>query len=378
MKLFGSTFAFAAALILVVPALLRAQTGPDAAVLERIRIPKDVDAILVPVTFKESTYSFLLDTGATNSVFDASLRPELGQTIGLGEATTATGTVKVDLFASVSATIGDMPIQTSSRLATLDLRGVRETTGYDVRGILGMDVLSQYVIRIDWGKGELAFTQTRGSDQGTPLDITLDKSCPSIRARLAAWKDETFLIDTGCIGATGSLRRSVYQDLAAHGLLKDTMTGTTVSASGKVKTNAGRLKEISLGEHSHKNVLFSAGNQNLLGLSFLSRYVVTFDFPDRKMYLKRGAMYDRPELEDFSGLSLVSRNQKVIVESVRTGSAADRRGIRPQDELATLEGRPAPRLRLFGIRHLFCEKGRKVLMTIKRNGKEYTAEITLQ
>ena len=89
-------------------------------------------------------------------------------------------------------------------------------------------------------------------------------------------------------------------------------------------------------------------------------------------------MFSRPEVEDFSGLSLVWRNDKVIVETVRTGSAGHRRGIQPQDEIATLDGRPAPRLRLFGIRHLFCEKGRKVVLTIKRNGKEYAAEMTLQ
>src|SRR5215471_12403369 len=72
-------------------------------VLERFDVAKDGDALIVPVEFQGKTYRFLLDTGASVTVFDTSLEPQLGQTVGEAWAKGPRGKKLVKLYASPKA-----------------------------------------------------------------------------------------------------------------------------------------------------------------------------------------------------------------------------------------------------------------------------------
>ena len=48
-------------------------------VFAEFKIAKGGDPILLPVTFKEKEYLFLLDTGSSHTAFDTSFKHELGE-----------------------------------------------------------------------------------------------------------------------------------------------------------------------------------------------------------------------------------------------------------------------------------------------------------
>jgi hypothetical protein len=56
--------------------------------------------------------------------------------------------------------------------------------------------------------------------------------------------------------------------------------------------------------------------QNVLGLGFWSTCVVTFDFPNDVMYLKKNEHWRRQNDVDLSGLHLVRVDGKVVVFSI--------------------------------------------------------------
>jgi hypothetical protein len=49
------------------------------------------------------------------------------------------------------------------------------------------------------------------------------------------------------------------------------------------------MENASLAEFNHRDLIFAKQKENLLGLTFLSRYIVTFDFPSGRVYLKKAS-----------------------------------------------------------------------------------------
>lgn len=118
--------------------------------------PED-DFLLVPVRIGAKEYPFVLDTGCTVSVFDASFRPCLGQRIGTETMHDAAGkSMTIDLYSAPDARVGSLPME-KHPIACLDLTKMREAAGRDIYGFLGMDFLKDRIIAIDFDKGCLDF-----------------------------------------------------------------------------------------------------------------------------------------------------------------------------------------------------------------------------
>ena len=115
---------------------------------ERFEVLPFGDAILLPVRIGDETHSFLLDTGATASVFDRSIVS--GDAIDRHELQTGGGTLAVERFLAPQATIAGKSLTVQASVYALDLAQVRRASGLPIRGIVGMDFLRSRIVRIDF------------------------------------------------------------------------------------------------------------------------------------------------------------------------------------------------------------------------------------
>ena len=76
----------------------------DVNVLERFEILKDGEGLLLPVTFNDQQYMFMLDTGCSVSVYDKVLK--LGDPLGTVTADSPGGKKEIELFKAPSAHLG--------------------------------------------------------------------------------------------------------------------------------------------------------------------------------------------------------------------------------------------------------------------------------
>ncbi|MDB4285384.1 PDZ domain-containing protein [bacterium] len=61
-----------------------------------------------------------------------------------------------------------------------------------------------------------------------------------------------------------------------------------------------------------------------IGLGFLKRYHAMLDFPNRKLYLKRGLKSFKRDREDKSGIKLINDNGHLVIGLIdKRGPAAD-------------------------------------------------------
>jgi hypothetical protein len=199
---------------------------------------------------------FMLDTGATSTVFDKSLEPKLGKCLGTAPTTGWSGTGgKARLYAAPKLYLGNTRLMTGSRISTGN------------PGILGMDCLKHYCIQLDFEAGKIRFLnpdQARAIELGKAFPLVLKGNLPFIHhVGLLGGLDTNLLIDLGC-RIDGLGEKSAIKGLAEF--LPD------CAWDGETYTNLA----VAAVEHA-----------NVLGLSFFARHLVTLNFPKRTMYLKQ-------------------------------------------------------------------------------------------
>ncbi len=191
-----------------------------------------------------------------------------------------------------------------------------------------------------------------------------------IEADMAGSGPEKFRLDTARGGfGSGELRTALLEALVAKGKFKVAGEANATGVKGSLVNRVGKLDGFTLGRHTHRGLYFGESERNLLGLGYLSRFVVTFDFPGGRMYLAKGRHCDRPDALDMSGLHLLRIDGKVVVHSVDKGSPAAVSGIYPGDVILDIRDQQPPSLPLRSLRLALSEEGAEVNLTVLR-GRE--------
>jgi hypothetical protein len=345
----------------------------DANVLERFRIAKDGDCLLLPVKYGGKTYQFLLDTGSTCNMFDSSL--SLGKPTDEALVVGFGGAVRLRLYDAPEAAVGALSLKSADPVAAFDFTMFRQVTGHEVYGVIGMPFLGRHVVRVDFDRGELLVLKEPGRDRGQGFEVTYnERALPCLTAGVAGDKRHRFQLDTGYNG-TGNLATKPFDALLNDGGLKVVGTTLTQAISRTSRFRKGRLKQLSLGEFTLRGAVVSEADESYLGLGFCSRFVMTLDLANDKVYLKKGKEFGRADAYDLSGLHLLRKDGKVVVHSVDNQSPAEVAGLKAGDAVVKVDGTMAEELGLFHLRLLLSTEGKKFRVTISRDGTE--AELAL-
>ncbi len=370
-------------LVVVCVAALTAQPPPPPSALSPVRIPiatEDCAPIVVPVTIQEKQYLFLLDTGATHTIYDRSLRSLLGQRLAKDEASTPHGKVEVECCRPPAASLGGLPLPSASALV-YDLRRFREATGVEIVGVLGMDFLQHHVVEIDFDRGQLVLGPSPARRAAPGIPLTFRNSCPYLELA-SLGKGEELLVDTG-FGGHGSLslRSALYTTLCKAGRIQETALSSTALSIGKkvtAKTPGGCLASLSVGKLRIRDLNTTAElDRNMVGLGLLRRFRVTFDFPEEKLYLEPGKKIGQSDRTNHSGLLLLRRDGATVIEAVREGGPGAKSGLRARDVLLELNGARADRAPLSQLYNQLSTPGATVRARVRRGEKEIEATLRL-
>ena len=327
-------------------------------------------AILIPVKIGGQKYSFLLDTGSSHTIFDTSLRDKLGKPRRIIKTPTSGNPVVVQTFQSPAFSIGPFNLNSGDEVLCLDLRMLSLIDGRQISGVLGMDFLKHHVIQIDFDKVRLAFLQKVEASSislGQDFEIIYhQQGFTQIRGKILGQLDVDFIIDSGN-NSTGNLDSETFAVLLGNNNVQ--VSEALVSTpSGLVKKHQVRVGSLTIGPFKYRDLIFGEGNFNSLGLDFLSRHLVTFDFPKGRIYLKKGSQFNKIDEEDMSGLHLLRISGKTVVHSVDEASPAGNAGIIAGDVIVKVEGKEAQSYDMGHLRQLLkSEDGRSITMTIQRD-----------
>jgi hypothetical protein len=306
------------------------------------RVAKGGDPIMLPVEVGSRRYDFMLDTGSAVTSFDVSLKPLLGGRTGQLPLYTTIDRdpLEVKLFKAPPLSLGGGQ--------TLD--GVREVVCTDflarelfdvqrVYGVLGMDAVGRMIIQIDFDRGELSVLPSVPRNPGQELPIYLVLGVPSVRLAIGVPETPYFWLDTGdATPGSGTLDSRLFRSLLSSKQASVVGESTHRTAIRESRVRMARLSEFQIGDFNHRGLVFSEGSFNALSLEFLSRYVVTFDFPRRRVFMRPAKRHMDAERLDSSGLSLMKRGGDWIVTRTKENSAAEAAGLRKGDVLVEIDG----------------------------------------
>ena len=348
--------------------------------LEGFAISREVEPVVIPVTIAGKSYPFFVDSGAASTVFDTSLAPLLGEEIGRRSVQTPAGLREFQVAKPKAATVGRLPLCTDSPVLLLDLAQHREASGLDIRGCLGMDFLSRHVVRLDFDRGRFSLLRSAGQEAGRRLPLKMEGGRAWVEAGVTGTASpEWFLIDTGHVGLdSGRLHPELIRRLEQAGKLRPVGARTVETAGGRMEVKQGFVEGLKLGEFEHKGMLFTSTRDcNALSLEFCARYLATFDFPGGAVYLRPSSRHASEDQVGGSGLGILRRGGKTVVEGVRDGSPAAKAGLLKGDELLSIDGRKAHEGSIVALGRLLCGGGRTVRVVIRRGEEVREVALTL-
>jgi hypothetical protein len=242
-----------------------------------------------------------VDTGSEGTVFDKSLETKLGKRLDTTRMWNFGVKHKSAAYATPKLYLGSTLLRTGNTIFCTDLKQMLSGSDHPIKGILGMDCLHYYCIQLDFDAGKMRFLPPEQVDaaklgKAFPMTLTSYENSEGDFMRafisfgsLIGGKGTNLLVDTGyeVDGAleSGLFRRSLLeQRLRAEG-----------DAAGSQASGFMWFRQCVWNGATYTNLLignggsdFKRGNgENLIGLRFLARHLVTFDFPTRALYLKQ-------------------------------------------------------------------------------------------
>lgn len=350
-------------------------------ILDEFDIAKGGDLILVPVTIADKPYPFVLATNRDRTFVDIRLRHLLGNPLSTGDGNGPLAHWQE--FTPVPMKIGKTAFTAARALQCSDIaRPLREVSGHDVYGEVGLDFLRDRVVQIDFDNGKLrvfapdaVIPNPRGWVAHRMAGENVDQF-PAVIQKVVGYGWSGFMIDTSWTGpiAVGSHEMtSLVKDGAIIELgttMMDTYDGRRMARRG------GRMRGLTaLDCPPVPNLVAVDLGCSCVGLDYLSRFQLTLDFKRREVYLIPGAKFYEPVQDQWSGLNLALKNGVVTVIDVLAQSPADGVGIRALDVLVEVDQRPVSEYSLFQIRKLLS---RPVNHTVTLRRGERDVSVRLQ
>ena len=223
---------------------------------------------------------FGLDTGSSDTIIDKSLEQRLGKRLGETTLLHWSGDLKSGVYAAPRLYAQGTPLMTGGVIATFDLKEHSSSLGRPMMGILGMDCLRHYCIQLDFEALKVRFldrTHSNTNEWGKAFPLAVvgpDDARPVIRGNLL-----------GVIGARSQIDTGDYGDgWLAPGFFQQWTNQLKQAAKGGARFPDGVLAGETYPQLSLREADVACDG---IGLHFLARHLVTLDFPNRTMYLKR-------------------------------------------------------------------------------------------
>jgi hypothetical protein len=181
-------------------------------------------------------------------------------------------------------------------------------------GTIGIDILEHYCIQLDFQGGKVRFLKEQPAtkkDWGKPFSLTaLESGCFWIGDNLAGMENRmpgfvttpVSMVDTGCT-YDGWMTPDLFDQWSGQLPSNARTRLPTGILDGETYSNLLDLRGLGTsltetGDH---------GIANGLGLRFLARHLVTLDFPNRTVYLKRTSALPLPPKNFQAALRVLQR-----------------------------------------------------------------------
>jgi len=358
--------------------------------------------VCMPVRINRSLpLDFILDTGAAGiSCIDEIEAGKLKLEFGVKSSTSGAGEETVDSYRLGKVLLSLPGIDfVNPDLSTLPLKKLGPFWGKDIQGVIGGNILEQVVTEIDYANQAVHFYDPKDfhyNGPGERIPIAIYFKSPYVKAKISVAGiaepiEGLFLVDTGLRGMVinGPFHRRRGLVEKSPRTVKNTLG---FGIGGESRGMVGRVKSLSIGGITFNNpvVGFSLDRQGVLasgnfagaiGVTFLHRFRIIFNYAEKEMILEKNKFFAEPFEYDMSGIYFIAEGEnfdRIVVYNVLENSPAADAKLQKGDIIVSIDGRKAGSFTMEEIRRLFKSEGQKVRLTMERNGKTFAVTLILR
>ena len=373
---------------------------------KKVSIPFEIhnNLIVLPVTIDGMIQlNFILDTGVRSSIlFEKAITDALGAfyarkitILGAGQEKLVEALVATDLNMSLPGISGNGQ---SILVLMEDYLNLQNAIGFPVHGIIGYELFSRFIVEINYSSKIVTFHEPAHFKPKRSYDhlaIQVEDTKPYLMTSLKIGDEPSivgkFLIDTG---ASHAVVIHQHSDERFYLPEKNIESNLGKGLTGEIRGHLTRIKSFDIGKYeltdviasypdkeTYSDSLMSVERNGTIGGEMLSKFNLTFDYMNKRVYLKRNIRFRRTFGYNMSGLELTTSGRElehVFVAKVRKGSPGDLAGVLAGDKILAANGRVGKDLTIKFLYALFnLRDGKRVKLTIERQGEELTSEFHL-
>lgn len=394
--------------------------------------------IVISAEVNGKRLSFLLDTGIKTSMLfnlkvvdSVELRNiEMIKLRGLGEGNSINAMKSHGNYFKLKDIINpDMSLY----FITDDLFDLSAKMGIDIHGIIGGDLFSNFIVKIDYASEKLTFFKPDSYDPSKcrgcetfPLDFYNRKPFidATVENDLGKEVKVKLLIDSGGGDSLWLFPHSSPDLVVGENYFEDFLGK---GLNGNIMGKRSRIKKFKLGRFEFENAAVSypdstsmltmhanKDRNGTLGAEILKRFQVIMDYPNSQITLKKGRKYfNDPFLYNKSGMEIIYGGEMLVKENrtrlvpsdtketttitdifysygltykpsykislIRKESPAHYAGLREGDILLEINGKPAYNMKMDEIIYLLSQKeDKKIKLLIDRNGEHLRYDFQLR
>lgn len=263
--------------------------------------------------------------------------------------------------------------------------------GVRIDGMVGYETAARYLVTIDYAKSTMTLSLPKPGVRppGIAVPFVFDDTIPEFHGSIDGIP-AVFVVDTGS-------RQSLVVSspfVAKHDLTsryKPTVRGITgFGIGGPSRASLTRVKSVGIASIDVPNVIAALSTDTMgamadptisgnVGGGLLKRFTVTFDYRNQVMYLQKNADFTTGDINDRSGLVLVSGHSGIRAIGVLTGTPAARAGLHAGDLIVGVDQIAAADIGLAKVREILRgAPGTKVRLLVRTaSGQTRDATITL-
>nr|WP_271543308.1 aspartyl protease family protein [Pelobium sp.] len=349
-------------------------------------------------------YNFILDSGVGLIVItDPSLKDSLHlkylrkfEIKGLGEGRDIDAFLTPFLKIEIGSTIAE---SAAAAVLDKDIFDLSTYAGMPIHGLIGYEFFQSFLIRIYYESGFLMLYKNEKSRlirKGYRVPITIEQNKPYLNVLVDIGDKKKIplkmIIDTG----------------AGHPIALESNDGSSfplpdkfiaanlgIGLGGNIGGFIGRIDNFKIGKFDLKNPICSfpyyedVGSKvtsiirnGSIGNQLLKRFEIIFDYERHCIYLKPNTSFSEPFEHDMSGIELYAAGddfKRFFVNRIEPQSPADEFGLQKDDEILSINFKPASQMSFDEITDLLKSKeGRNLYIEVQRGKETLRGILTLQ
>lgn len=363
--------------------------------------------IIIPVAINNSdTLNFILDTGVkypiitelpfVNKLNLNYLQPIDVKGLGDGEELTAyksgNNTISLNGLVAYDQEI-HMIINESFQISQI--------LGIPVHGMIGFNLFKDYVVKIDYETHKITLTKPdyftyKQRDKDIVLPLIFEQNKPFVKMSIVTDKNEEvpvkLLVDTG---ASDAIWLSPNSDSRISIPEKNVEMFLGRGLSGELFGKKGRIGALWVGplvlyepivafpDNQTVEMLTGQSDRNgTLGAEILRRFMVTMDYPNKRIILRPNSSLKDAFNCNMSGLEVSNPMPGLpifLVDNIRKNSPAYYAGVQENDQIISVNTTSGKTLTLNDINLLLqSREDKRIRLTVLRNGEEIKTEFFLK